>query len=336
MYITELEDAIKEKLKTADEAWFATGLLSPSGLKYFDGIPSIVHIIVGIDLPTPPQVLRQLLEWNHQGKVKFKIYTAKGIFFHPKVYILRHGTSYAAYVGSGNLTNGGWKNNVELFWEVEKNGDCESLIKWFNVHMELSILPDEAFIKKYEERIFRPIEQTNKDHMDRLDDFKGAYDIDYDFYFRKEDFTAFTPERAVNSGGVAKNARRLVNSKMLSLHDRIFPKMMAKGWNLHHHHRHGNIVSSFAHTARNSKILDGMWLYYGKSVPEASSLPYKYPEERSMNNHVRLQIIIQEERIGIWCAIGKGHGSRADRAAFHKKIYKKWQIRKIKSNSIKS
>lgn len=63
-----------------------------------------------------------------------------------------------------------------------------------------------------------------------------------------------------------------------------------------------------------------MWLYYGKSPNEAASHPAKSDEERSMNNHVRLQLIIRNDTIGIWCAVGKGGGSRIDRKHFYEKM----------------
>lgn len=320
MYISNLEDNIAEELKSADELWIATGLISSKGLSYIEDLNAQVHILVGIDLPTPPKVLRQLMEWTRKGKIKFKVYAIADAFFHPKVYVWRKGGNYKGYVGSGNMTEGGWKNNVELFWQVNKEGECIKLINWFNVNMEMGIAVDEQFINIYEQQVFKPGEDANNSHRNRLNKFKTPYENDYEFYFRQEDFDAFTYERAITDNPVAKTARKTVNRKLLALHNRIYPKLRDKGLELYPHHKSQNIVSSFAHTARNSKTLDGMWLYYGKSENEAAAHPSKNDAEKSMNNHVRLQLIIRHNSIGIWCAVGKGGGSRIDRNHFHEKM----------------
>lgn len=320
MYTSNLEESIQQELIDADEIWIATGLISKGGLSYIEHLTAQVHILVGIDLPTPPMVLRKLMDWADLGKVKFKVFSNEDTFFHPKLYIWRKGNSRKAYVGSGNMTNGGWDSNVELFWQVEKDTECQKLINWFGIHMEMGIAIDKQYIDDYETRVFKPSEDANHAQRNRLDSFKSKYENDYEFYFRKEDFDAFTYDRAIIDNPVAKEARKKVNRKMHLLHDRIFPKLYAKGFDLHPHHRHQNIVSSFAHTARNSKILDGMWLYYGKSPKEAAWHPARNDSEKSMNNHVRLQLIIRQNTIGVWCAVGKGWGSRVDRNYFHEKM----------------
>ncbi|WGQ11864.1 phospholipase D family protein [Pedobacter gandavensis] len=320
MYISTLEDTIVDELATADELWIATGLITKSGLPYIKDLNAQIHVLVGIDLPTPPKILRELMELTKKGKIQFKVFSVAKIFFHPKVYIWRKKGNYKAYVGSGNLTEGGWKKNTELFWEVDKEAECQKLVEWFNVHMKMGIVADEKFIHDYEQQVFKPNEDASKAHLNRLEKFKIPHENDYEFYFRKEDFDAFTYERVITDNSIAKNARRVVNRKLLDLHYRIYPNLLNKGWELHHHSRTGNIVSSFAHTARNSKTLDGMWLYYGKSEEEAAAHPAKRDEEKSMNNHVRLQIIIRNETVGIWCAVGKGGGSIIDRMAFYEKM----------------
>jgi len=107
MYTTNLEQSIQQELITAEEIWIATGLISEGGLSYIKDLFAQVHILVGIDLPTPPIVLRKLMNWSVLGKIKFKVFDNENTFFHPKVYIWRKGNSYKAYVGSGNMTNGG-------------------------------------------------------------------------------------------------------------------------------------------------------------------------------------------------------------------------------------
>jgi HKD family nuclease len=320
MYISVLKDTILDELVDAEEIWLAAGLVTSSGLPFVEGRNAAVHILAGIDLPTPPNVLRRLLKWSDQGKIEFKVFSIDGVFFHPKVYIWRRGLQYKAYVGSGNLTNGGWNDNIELFWQIDKATDCESLVRWFEKHMTMAIYIDETFITKYEELVFKLGQKANREHHERLGKFKQPYEPDFDFFFRAEDFEAFAYERAVNDNDISKTGRKLVNRKLLGLHDRLYIEILNKDWDLHHHHRRGKIVSSFAHNARVNPVLDGMWLYYGKSEAEAIVHPIRKDDERSMNNHVRLQLIVRQENVGVWCAVGKGGGSRVDRTAFHYKI----------------
>ncbi|RYU91343.1 hypothetical protein EWM62_05225 [Mucilaginibacter terrigena] len=319
MYISVLADTIGAELLLADEIWLAAGLVTQSGLPFIRDLKSSIHLMAGIDLPTPPNILRQLLAWSEAGKIEFKVFSIEKVFFHPKVYIWRRGGQYKAYIGSGNLTNGGWNDNIELFWEIDKNADCLSLIAWFEKHMIMALTIDEKFIADYESRVFKPSEAASQAHQKRLADFKRPYEHDHDFYFRQEDFDAFSEERAALDNPIAKRARQLVNRKLKALHDRIFPEVLMRGWNLHHHKRDSNIVSHYAHNARVSALLNGMWLYYGKSPLEAAQ-GGKSDEEKSMNNHVRLQLIIRQSSVGVWCAVGKGGGSRIDRLAFHEKI----------------
>jgi|GEM_PF-4890500 len=124
--------------------------------------------------------------------------------------------------------------------------------------MKMGIAIDDQYINDYEASVFKSSEDANQGHRSRLHNFKSQHENDFEFYFRKEDFDAFTYERAIIDNAVAKQARKKVNRKMHLLHDRIFPKLKDKGYDLHPHHRHSNIVSGFAHTARNSKTLDGM------------------------------------------------------------------------------
>lgn len=320
MYTDSLETFLPDELAQADEAWIAAGLMNATGLRYLDGIKARIHLLVGIDLPTPPAVLRQLMARTQRAEIDFKVFSSEDTFFHPKLYVTRRGTRYQAYVGSGNFTGGGWRDNVELFWIVDKDADCKKLVDWFCRYMETAILVTEAFIADYEQNIFRPGEAAGRERQRALAQFKARHHADYAQYFRQEDFDAFAGERPANKNEQAKAERWNVKEKLYELHDDfLYPAILERGWNLHPHDRHANIISLHYHS-RNRRLVDAMWLYYGKSPDEVEACHLVFGTDDSPNDHIRLQVIVRHDRVGIWCAIGKDHGSRLDREALQTKL----------------
>jgi hypothetical protein len=298
----------------------AVGLASESGMRYLKGISARLHLLVGIDLPTPPSVLRKLLARAKLAELEFKVYAIDGVFFHPKLYVWQKAGRYKAYVGSGNLSRGGWHSNVELFWPVEDSAMAEKLKNWFVIYWDKGILPDEKYIADYEARIFRPYDAFERERRKKMEAFKKGTEPDYEYFFRREDFEAFAPGKTDKSNLQAKGERKLVYDKLKALHLRLKPFIESNDWQLYPHHRLANMVSHYAHNRFTNKVLNAMWLYYGKSPTEIAACHQVYHSGNTPNDHVRLQVIIRHETVGVWCAIGKDNGSLADRRSFHQKI----------------
>lgn len=71
-----------------------------------------LHFTVGIDLGgTSLEVLEELLRWNCETFVMHN--TIVRATFHPKVYLFETATSATLFVGSNNLTDGGFYTNYE-------------------------------------------------------------------------------------------------------------------------------------------------------------------------------------------------------------------------------
>jgi len=110
--------------------------------------------------------------------------------------LLRQTPKLTAYVGSGNFTEGGMNNNIELFSLIDNQKECEALIKWFDLYFAQALVINETFITEYEQRLYKP----NKTHSDEirksLSQFKANshYETDFEQFFRQEHFNAFEGE----------------------------------------------------------------------------------------------------------------------------------------------
>lgn len=118
-----------------------------------------IKFVVGIDLPTPLEVLKNL-ERNYGNNVR--IYNSE--MFHPKVYLftLLDGTK-KAILGSGNFTDGGLYENIEAAVLIEDIGLIEDLDNWFQAIYIKSQPVTNEFLKNYKEYIDAEI----KRHTDK-------------------------------------------------------------------------------------------------------------------------------------------------------------------------
>lgn len=150
--ITNLSEELLPALKNADEIWVAVALMSTAGLNRLKKeLPKhcTQHYLLGIDLPTDPRALWILYDESFKEKVSVRLYS-KSNCYHPKLYLIRRGKSYRAFLGSANCTNGGFSNNVELTYFIPSRQDCISLLKWFNELFISSTILRKGFLRKYE------------------------------------------------------------------------------------------------------------------------------------------------------------------------------------------
>ena len=151
--INELGIDLQKVLKNADEIWVAVALMSLDGLEYIQSaVPETCkqHYLLGVDLPTSPKVLenlykQQLLDSN----IEVLMYLQQNEFYHPKVYLIWNGKKYSAFVGSGNCTNGGLFNNVEISIYTDDVKQCKALFKWVETIKTNSSQLTKNFIESY-------------------------------------------------------------------------------------------------------------------------------------------------------------------------------------------
>lgn len=154
MKITEkLGTDLQKALKNADEIWIAVALITNAGLDQIQtAIPEscIQHYLLGVDLPTSPKVLEHLYKQELlDSKVKVLMYLEQDEFYHPKVYLIRNGKKYSAFVGSANCTGGGLLKNIEISIYTEDAKQCKSLLKWIDTIADHSSRLTKDFIDSY-------------------------------------------------------------------------------------------------------------------------------------------------------------------------------------------
>ena len=136
-------------------AW-ATHCPAVEKLRAFCNRGGKLRIVVGVDgNATNPTTLKDL-----QGFARLRIGKRPGGgIFHPKYYCFRRSGSSTVWIGSANLTNGGFGGNTELVAET-KGG--EGSMKWFEALWDsLAVDPNEE-IAAYENSWRPRIENTHR------------------------------------------------------------------------------------------------------------------------------------------------------------------------------
>ena len=119
--VETLGEKIEQHISATKKIWIAVALAGDYSLDLLSHVSKDceVRIVVGIDLPTPISVLREL-------KKRFKntrVYYSE--FFHPKMYLFQFfSDEYVAYIGSSNFTKAGLTNNIELSYQVNDQKEC--------------------------------------------------------------------------------------------------------------------------------------------------------------------------------------------------------------------
>lgn len=128
---------LEKRLRGAEQvdiavAWAWTGLhlgllQQIAADKKNAGCKFTLRIVVGLDNNmTHPIALSALCELA-EVRVTRKGYNRRGIF-HPKIFLFKAERMSHAWIGSANLTQGGFLHNREAVWETEDTTDIES---WF-------------------------------------------------------------------------------------------------------------------------------------------------------------------------------------------------------------
>ena len=155
-----IKDEVENLLFEAIEVNIAVALCSNYAVNALQNVPksSKFRIVTGVDLPTPLEVLRTL---KNRYKKKARIYAET--FFHPKVYIFGlKNKELVAYIGSGNFSEGGLFNNIEVFYKVEDQDECRNLLDWFENVFNKSLCITDDFLIEYKEYSRKWSKEENK------------------------------------------------------------------------------------------------------------------------------------------------------------------------------
>lgn len=195
--------------------------------------------------------------------------------FHPKVYYFNGDPDKLIY-GSSNFTSGGMTNNIEFdFIGTLSNEDIKSVILFFNYCDHIAKSVDYEVIKYYKD-IKEDIEDLSKvqrklsvkltGFFHKDDPFLPEdYNID-DYYFTYEDYESFFIRNRKNVDSSISDKRKRVQSKMLSIHNQIYPNIKQIG--IAHHKRKENITSLIVPHPINQYSVGWLGVRYGKTPSE--------------------------------------------------------------------
>ena len=146
--VKALDSEILHCIKNAKSISVAAALTNSYGVDLLSNASKtcFVRVVVGVNLPTPVDVLCIL---RNKYKNNARIWMDKA-FFHPKVYlfVLKDGTKIG-YIGSGNFTSGGMKENIEMAYKVTASSEYDELQKWFDDIFDKSSEISDTFINNY-------------------------------------------------------------------------------------------------------------------------------------------------------------------------------------------
>ena len=334
MISKKLKLGLELLLPDAEHLWAAVALVKESAFDFLQTnlkTDCIQHYLVGIDLPTPPSVLRMLQSKQLKGAFECAIYKTS-FNFHPKVYLIKIGETYTAFIGSSNLTNGGFENNIELNYKINNQEDCISILNWFNSLFKEGFPLSDENISAYESQfesvkdIEEQIKRTRKNiKLKKPNNTTHPLDnIDFsDRYFKKEHHLAFRKEIEYSDKEDAIAERELTKNRCIELHDTIFPlfKDYAIGI-LQPNPMTDHLISMIRQIdPTKPRAINAMWLSYGKNEKEIKEYQKLVgPDQKAKQtfiHHARLQIRIDDKNIGIWLLFAKeNEGGLFDREFF--------------------
>lgn len=320
---SNIKSNIQTELINSKSVWIASAMISNSGWSFLQkNIPghTTQFYLIGIDLSTDPKVFDSILD---NLEINARVYETK-YTFHPKVYLIqKEDNRFTAFIGSSNTTNWGLEKNVEMNFQINDQSECKKLLDWFNKLYSDGFLITQNFVDDYKSKFVRASFKA-KEIENEVTSIKTTFTKNNGQFFSKNDHEIFSKKyHRVNSENL-KRIRREVREKFLELHNEIYPQFSSYGLiDLHCQHNKREIVSRHFFNPFSGKIINAMWLHYGKS---SSQLKKYYNGDKSTNrpdsfiNNIRMQVIIHEDSLGIWLVLGRNNGSRIDREYFRQQM----------------
>lgn len=337
MIVENLRDELILVLSEADEMWIAVALIKDQTLEFILDIAKDTcqyHFLVGIDLPTDPSVLRTLQKCEKKGFSEALIFSEK-VTFHPKFYLIRTGETYTLFIGSANMTEGGFKNNIELSYKIINQEECLLSLFWFNNLFKRGLPLSNENIVEYEKWYNEYMDFENKSYQFRkklnlknstIYSFLDSIDFT-DRYFKKEHHLAFRKEIWLKDSKEIIEERDFARERMIDLHESIYPYFKDRGVDaLKPNPMKEHLISMIRQIdPSHPKRINALWLSYGKSEEEIKKYQRMVGNDQKSKqtfiHHARLQIRLDLKNIGIWLLFAKENdGGLFDRDHFKKSI----------------
>lgn len=166
---------IVEALRESDTLRLAMAFTHISGWKLLEsgirGSRGKVRLLTGIDfLQTEPQLLRKWLALCADSRFQARIAATKSGIFHPKVLIAQSTKPKRCFalVGSGNLSAGGLRTNVECTAYIDGIRHIDLLAGWFDQLFDKARSLREEDINEYARKYKRAQKNLTKIKKDQL------------------------------------------------------------------------------------------------------------------------------------------------------------------------
>lgn len=330
MLVIRLENELKPALHSASEVMIASAKMTQHGMDMLlENIQDDcrLQLLVGIDMLTPVEVLRQLMNIN-KPNWEVKIFTKPKLFFHPKVYIVK-GKTNTVFIGSANYTKGGMLDNVELSYK-SSHDQVPEFEDWFAKYFKLGVPIDRDFLEEYDSlsKKIEEVESTSRNTLRHLKKkYSGGTDTTVDLneidftnqFFKYEHFNAFTGKKPTTETPEADAERLGVWNRLYELHEQLLPAIRERNWDIHPHHIHDFIISSFRHGEYTNERLSSLWLHYGRGEADIERFKREFGERQTSMYQIRLQILVQSDRVYVWLSAKNG-GGVVDRTKFRENM----------------
>lgn len=304
-----------------------------------------VILLLAPDFSTqkPDQLLKELTQIA-------TVYIVYGLKFHPKVYVFERIQSSKVIFGSSNFTTGGMEENIEFDSIKEVGNDAlTDFNNFFDFCLRNAKLVDDAIIKSYE-RIAPELEKLNslsqkiKEKISlyeyKDDPFSpSTYDLSA-YFFKYDDYEIFFKRNQYRNDSAIAQQRKVVQDKLLSIHELVYPKV--KKLNINCHWDKNHITSLIRPCFYNNNRVTWMGVRYGKTEREVKLLNEGASKDDvyGFQKHASLQFCIYAEGFEVNLYHAVAHGA-VDRGYVHEKLedksYQKKlieEIRKLKGNEI--
>jgi len=329
---TTLEDELMS-CKSVSKVIIASAFMSREGVRILQRIKDnyslrkeniTLYLSAQFSADKPHEILEQL-----SGLCVTKIIFDHS--FHAKVYLLQ-GKHHKLIYGSSNFTEGGMTGNIEFDYIGSPSPEeiksvvcffdyCDRNAKEVNAEVIQYYIDNKAKITELY-RVQKKLTSTLTGYTHKDDAFlPDDYDLD-DYYFNYSDYETFFSRNRKKSDADIRAKRQRVQSKMLGIHQKIYPSIKKLG--IAHHKRKENITSLIIPHPINQYSVGWLGVRYGKTPPEVDLLNMgkdKDDDIYGFQKHGCLQYSIGSEGFEINLFLAVRHNA-IDRAYLHDNLGK--------------
>lgn len=309
---------INEKiLLQAEYCQIITAGLSEEGFDFIASrlpVKCKVELVTGLDEVTSPKVLWRI--WKHfTDRISLRIFTKSPLHANAYIFELPFRKT-VAYVGSGNLSFEGLKDQEEVFYKVTDAKEIDALRSWYVGYFEFGEPITEEIINAYDSiypTLMKRQIASRQEKQEALAIASRAFNWDQFKFrnqlFKKEDYLVLSNEKAASSSPIIQTEREQLRDKMLALHE-----LIKRDISLLKLSALGNVVSAVVPEVENK--INEITLSYGRREAEMK----KFALHVTVDEFAQIQIALRQRELTLRLIVGKAGLEGIDRAYFHQQM----------------